>query len=165
MFGGGAGRGVGSVSSLSGRWPSFRGQKADVNGIRVFDDDAHHPTEIRATLAVALSPGGRGPCVWAFFQLHTYSRTLALWGDFCRAFGDADQVLITDIFAGAGPKPITWARSRRWPGRGHRASGGVWHIAHLEEAANYLAQEMQPGDLLLTLGAGDGYRVGEMVLL
>lgn len=134
--------------------------KGEVNGIRVFDDYAHHPTEIRATLAAARHLAGVGR-VWAFFQPHTYSRTLALWGDFCRAFGDADQVLITDIFAARETDHLGASGAGLAAAIVHPA---VRYIAHLEEAANYLAQEMQPGDLLLTLGAGDGYRVGEMVL-
>ena len=134
--------------------------KGEINGIRVFDDYAHHPTEIRVTLAAARHLAGAGR-VWAFFQPHTYSRTLALWGEFCRAFEDADQVLVTDIFAARETDHLGVSGAGLAAAIVHPA---VRYIANLEEVANYLAQEMRPGDLLLTLGAGDGYRVGEMVL-
>jgi UDP-N-acetylmuramate--alanine ligase len=77
--------------------------RGEVNGIRIFDDYAHHPTEIRATLSGARArfPEAR---IWAVWQPHTYSRTKTLFLDFARAFKDADQVIVTEVYAAREPK-------------------------------------------------------------
>lgn len=134
--------------------------KGEIAGLRVFDDYAHHPTEIRATLAAARHLAGRGR-VWAFFQPHTYSRTLALWEAFRHAFDAADQVLVADIFAARETDTLGVSGAALAAALDHPS---VRYVASLDSAAAILANEMQPGDLLLTLGAGDGYRVGEIVL-
>ncbi len=134
--------------------------KGEAAHIRVFDDYAHHPTEIRATLAAARHLVDKGR-VWVVFQPHTYSRTLALWSEFCQAFAAADQVLVTDIFAARETDTLGVSGAALAAAIAHPA---VRYVTSLESAAELLAQALQPGDLLLTLGAGDGYRVGEMVL-
>lgn len=134
--------------------------KGEIAGIRVFDDYAHHPTEIRATLAAARDLAGSGR-VWAFFQPHTYSRTLALWDTFCHAFDAADQVLVGDIFAARETDSLGVSGAALAEAIEHPSAR---YVASLESAAAILVNELQPGDLLLTLGAGDGYRVGDMVL-
>ncbi len=134
-----------------------RGQRG---GVTVVDDYAHHPSEIRATLAAARQ---RFPSrkVWAVFQPHTYSRTSALMDEFARAFRDADHVLVTDIFA---------ARETNTLGvSGHDLAKRMSHpdvryVGDLAAAANLLAAEARGDDVVLTLGAGDVYRVGEMLL-
>ncbi len=128
--------------------------------IVVVDDYAHHPTEIRATLAAART---RYPerAIWAVFQPHTYSRTRALLDDFAAAFADADHVVIVDIFParevddGSVSSHDIIARMEHPDAR---------YIGLLEDAANFLVGRLRPGDVLITLGAGDGYRVGEMVI-
>jgi UDP-N-acetylmuramate--alanine ligase len=134
--------------------------KGQAGGITVVDDYAHHPTEIRATLAAArASYLGRG--VWAVFQPHTFSRTRALLDDFATAFGDADHVLIVDIFParevddGSVTSRDILARMNHPDAR---------YVGSLKDATDYLADHLSPGDLLITLGAGDGYRVGKMVM-
>jgi UDP-N-acetylmuramate--alanine ligase len=134
--------------------------KGQVASITVVDDYAHHPTEIRATLGAArLKFPGRP--IWAVFQPHTYSRTAALADGFAAAFGDADHVLVTEVYA---------ARERHTLG----VSGAdlVRRMDHadaeyaqgLDDAVTTLLARIQPGDVIITLGAGDGHLVGTRVL-
>jgi UDP-N-acetylmuramate--alanine ligase len=134
--------------------------KGEAGGITVVDDYAHHPTEVRANLAAARAryPGRR---IVAYVQPHTYSRTLALLDDWADAFGDADVVRIGDIYAARehdtlGIDSATLARRIQHPDS--QEVGGMTH------AVEQLSHLLQPGDLLLTMGAGDGYKVGEMIL-
>jgi UDP-N-acetylmuramate--alanine ligase len=145
---------------------SFRGVqrrfevKGEVNGIIVIDDYAHHPTQIRTTLRAARE---RYPerTIWAVFQPHTYSRTRALLGEFAASFADADHVVVTDIYA-----------AREFDDLGVSAADIVARMKHpdtryipgLDETSGHLLDHLKPGDVLLTLGAGDGYKVGEDVL-
>lgn len=134
--------------------------KGMAQDITVVDDYAHHPTEIRATLAAA-RVRYPGRLLWVCFQPHTYSRTKLLLAEFARAFDQADHVIITDIYA-----------AREFDTLGVHASDMVAlmnhpdarYIGRTEEAAAYLAQHLRPGDVLLTLGAGDVWQVGEWVL-
>ena len=135
-------------------------QKGESCGIIVVDDYAHHPTEIRATLAAARQ---RYPerAIWAVFQPHTYSRTKALLEEFAASFADADHVIVTDIYA---------ARERDTLGVSgvqvveRMVHPDARHIGGLREVADFLLLHLQPGDVLITLGAGDGYLIGEWVL-
>ena len=124
------------------------------------DDYAHHPTEIEATLAAArLKYPGRP--IWAVFQPHTYSRTATLLGGFAVAFGDADHVVVTEIYA---------AREENTQGVSGSdlvqlmAHPDVCYVPSLEDAASSVLERVQTGDVIITLGAGDGYLIGERVL-
>jgi len=134
--------------------------KGQAGGVLVVDDYAHHPTEIRATLAGARA---RYPdrATWALFQPHTYSRTRALLDDFAAAFADADHVVVVDIFA-AREVDDGSVSSRDIVDRMRHPDAR--YVGPLDDAAAFLAARLRPGDVLITLGAGDGYRVGEMVL-
>jgi UDP-N-acetylmuramate--alanine ligase len=126
--------------------------KAEAGGILVVDDYAHHPTEIRATLATAKECFGRRTLV--VFQPHRYSRVHDLFEDFCRAFHQADVLVVTDIYP-AGEEPLPGvsgeALARGIEEHGHRH---VRFVADLEDVPEAIASELQQGDLLLTLGAG-----------
>ena len=132
-------------------------------GVTVVDDYAHHPTEVRATLAAA-RPGPWDRVV-AVFQPHRYSRTLALHEDFGAAFDDADRIVVTDIY-GAGEQPVPGVSGKlvadavctHLPGR------PVAYLPHRSELAGYLKRTVRPGDVLLTLGAGDIGTLGEEIL-
>ncbi|HRV92176.1 MAG TPA: UDP-N-acetylmuramate--L-alanine ligase [Anaerolineae bacterium] len=134
--------------------------KGEVNGVTVIDDYAHHPTEIRATLAAARTRFGSRP-IWAVLQPHTFSRTLTLLTDFANAFDDADHVIVVDIFP-SREKDEGLVSSQDMVSR--MVHPDARYIGSLAEAADVLAAGLAPDDVLLTLGAGDGYKVGEWVL-
>jgi UDP-N-acetylmuramate--alanine ligase len=155
------------LAEVGGTLQNYRGVqrrfevKGEVNGIVVIDDYAHHPTQIRTTLRAARE---RYPerTIWAVFQPHTYSRTRALLGEFAESFVNADHVVVTDIYA-----------AREDDDLGVSASDIVVRMKHpdaryipgLNEAAGYMLDHLKFGDVLITLGAGDGYEVGEKVLV
>jgi UDP-N-acetylmuramate--alanine ligase len=132
-------------------------------GVTVVDDYAHHPTEVKAILATARAGGARR--VVAVFQPHRYSRTAALHADFGASFGDADRIVLTDIY-GAGEPPVPGvngklvadAVSERLPGR------PVAYLPHRADLVSYLLSAVRPGDMVLTMGAGDITAVGEELL-
>ena len=121
-------------------------------GVRIVDDYAHHPSEIRETLEAARAAFGARTV--AVFQPHRYSRVRDLHDEFCRAFGGADVVAVTDIYP-AGEKPIPGVDGEELA-RGIRDSGhpDVRFLGSLDEVARRLAPELQAGDVVLTLGAG-----------
>ena len=135
-------------------------KKGEVGGIEIFDDYAHHPTEIRATLAAART---RFPqhTIWAMFQPHTFSRTRSLIDDFAGAFNEADQVIIVDIFP-SREKDEGLVSSRDIVAKMNHPN--VHYIGGLPEATDYLAAHLSDPAVLFTMGAGDGYKVGEWVL-
>jgi len=136
--------------------------KGKIRDIPVYDDYAHHPTEIRATLSMARERfSGR---IIVMFQPHRYSRTHHLLEDFGRAFFDADTVYVTDIYP-AGEKAIEGLNGdtvAATMGRyGHK---GALHLATIEEAAEKIAETASPGDVIITMGAGSITRAGDMIL-
>ena len=137
----------------------IRGQAA---GVTVIDDYGHHPTEIRATLAAARQCGFRQ--VHVIFQPHRYTRTRDLMDDFTTAFADADSVFVLDIYA-ASEKPIDGVTAeilaRQIVEKGHREA---IHIASFVEASAAIAALAQPGDMILTLGAGNVSQLGPIIL-
>jgi UDP-N-acetylmuramate--alanine ligase len=137
--------------------------KGEVNGIVVVDDYGHHPTEIQVTLEAVKDnwPERRKVVV---FQPHRYTRTQALLEDFTRSFNNSDFLVVLPIYA-ASEAPISGV-SGEILGRCIRAHGhrNVICVDSLKRCVDYLEHTLVPGDLLLTLGAGDVYRVGEMLL-
>jgi UDP-N-acetylmuramate--alanine ligase len=132
----------------------------EAGGVTVIDDYAHHPTEVAATLSAARLryPTRR---VWAVFQPHTYSRTKALLPDFAHSFDDADQVLLLDIYA-AREKIDLGMHSRLLLDAIHHP--GARYIGSIEDAASYLLAHAEAEDIVVTMSAGDGNRVGQLVL-
>lgn len=155
---GAAAAGLGAHTGVARRF-EHRGQ---VDGVTFVDDYAHLPTEVRAALAAARS-GGWGRVV-AVFQPHRYSRTEALGAEFGTCFADADVLVLTDVYA-AGEAPREGVTGRvvldaavaAGPGRDVRWAGT------LDDVADLLADELRPGDLCLSVGAGDVTRVADMV--
>jgi UDP-N-acetylmuramate--alanine ligase len=129
-------------------------------GVLIIDDYAHHPTEIKATLAAARSgwPGRRIICV---FQPHRYTRTFLLKEQFAKAFVDADRVIITDIYA-ASEKPLPGVSGRTISDQ--LDENKTSFIPKKEQIAQALVGELQAGDIVMTLGAGDIYNVGKELL-
>ncbi len=136
--------------------------KGEARGVLVVDDYGHHPTEVRATLAAARAASGRR--VVCLFQPHRYSRTRHLFEEFCTAFNEADRVVIMDIYP-AGEQPLEGVTGAALCEgiRGHGHKDAV-HISDRAQAVEHLAGALQEGDLLLTLGAGDVWKLGEAVL-
>lgn len=134
--------------------------KGQAGGVTVIDDYAHHPSEIRATLAAARVRFAGHP-LWAVFQPHTYSRLRAFLPGFASAFGDADHVIVTDVFAARERDTLGVSGADVVAQANHPDAR---YIADLEDAATYLLDHVQPGDVIVTLSAGDGNLVGQMVL-
>ena len=147
---------------------SFRGVdrrfqiKGVQNGVTVVDDYGHHPTEIRATLQAARECGyGR---VLVLFQPHRYTRTRDLLEDFTTAFGDADSLQVLDIYA-ASEQPIPGVSGEALAEKIRAASGRiVGYAGSIEEGVDRLAKDARPGDLILTLGAGNVSQASAMLL-
>ncbi len=129
-------------------------------GVTVIDDYAHHPTEIAATLAAARQrfPGRR---LWAVWQPHTFSRTKLLLDEFAACFGDADRVVALDIYPSRETDDLGISTATVLEKMTHP---NAIHIPKREEAAAYILDRIRPGDVVLTLGAGDGDAVGRWVL-
>jgi UDP-N-acetylmuramate--alanine ligase len=149
-----------------GRRFTVRGTKALTPGgaeVVVVDDYGHHPAEIRATLAAARAGFPERRIVVAF-QPHRYTRTRDLLDDFAGAFADAAQLFVTDIYA-AGEAPIAGISSAHLVEK-MRARGqlGARHVPRRAELAAIVAASLQPGDLFITLGAGDIGLVGDDLL-
>jgi UDP-N-acetylmuramate--alanine ligase len=134
--------------------------KGVTSGVTVVDDYAHHPTEIRATLSAAR---GNYPDreIWAVWQPHTFSRTKALLDGFAAAFDDAEHVLVTPIYAARETDDLGIGSADVVARMDHPDARVV---AGLDQAVDVLADEVQLGDVVLTLGAGDGYVIGERLL-
>jgi len=137
--------------------------KGEVDGITVIDDYGHHPTEIRATLAALRGAWPQRRLV-VLFQPHRYSRTAGLLPEFCHAFHDADLLLLSDIYA-AGEEPIAsvagdaLAQALRRHGQ-----KGVEYVPELGQLPAAVAARLGRGDVVLTLGAGNIWRIGEQIL-
>ncbi len=145
-----------------GRRFEILGEPSD---IVVMDDYAHHPTEIRATLAAARRALGRFTTV--VFQPHLYSRTQLLMDDFARSFADANRVIVTEIYA-AREQPIPGVTGEALAERIRAADGQerdkVEFIADRQTLVSRLATESRPGDLVISMGAGDIREVGEALV-
>jgi UDP-N-acetylmuramate--alanine ligase len=133
--------------------------KGEKKGIAVIDDYAHHPTEIKATLAAARSryPGRR---IWAVWQPHTYSRTQALFHEFTLAFKDADEVIVTEVFASREAKQ-EFSSAEVVSAMPHASAR---YIETLADTTKHLLKHLRSGDVLLVLSAGDADMVSIDVL-
>lgn len=131
----------------------------EVDGVIVVDDYAHHPTEVKATLAGARAAGFER--VWAVFQPHRYSRTDALGADFGSAFGDADHVVLMDVYsAGEAPIPGVSGKTVLDALLLHEPRTQAAYFPHRGDIEGYIADRVRPGDLVLTMGAGDVTTMG-----
>ncbi len=164
--------GLPPIAELIAALESFPGmarrleRKGTRSGAVIYDDYAHHPTEVAASLAALreLSPGR----LIAVFQPHLYSRTKALASRFGRALSAADEIGVLDVYpareepvgplAGVSGLDVAEAAADAAPGR------PVWWLGDLDRAESLLAQHLGEGDLLVTVGAGDVYRLGERLV-
>ena len=148
--------------------------KGEVSGIRIFDDYGHHPTEIMATLKAAKEAikqnsklktqnSKRQGRLVVLFQPHRYTRTRDLLNDFFTAFTDADKVILMDIYP-AGEKPLNGINSEVLLKGIKDSVKDIAYIKERGEILNCLDEELKEGDTLITLGAGDVWKIGEEFL-
>lgn len=145
------------VSEAAQALAEFRGTgrrfelRGEAGGVLLIDDYAHHPTEIRASLAAAKVryPQRR---LWALWQPHTFSRTLTLLDAFAQAFSDADEVVVTGVYAARELPPKGFEMRTVLERIEHKS---LQHAADLEEAKAFLLSHLIPGDVLMVLSAGD----------
>jgi UDP-N-acetylmuramate--alanine ligase len=150
----------------------FKGEAKD---IKVFDDYGHHPTEIKATLQAAkegllinshnsesrIQQEGR---LFVLFQPHRYSRTKDLMDEFSYSFKDADFLILLDVYS-AGEKPIEGVSSATLFERIKKnCCNNILYLRDKEEAIKHIISNMRKGDMLLTLGAGDVWKLGDEIL-
>jgi UDP-N-acetylmuramate--alanine ligase len=133
--------------------------KDEIGGVMIVDDYGHHPAEIKATLNAARKGWERR--IITVFQPHRYSRTAALFDDFTTAFYETDQLIVLDIYA-AGEEPIADINSERLAaqisGHGHK---DVHYLADRDKAIEHLLANCQEGDIVITMGAGNVWQIGE----
>ncbi|MCR5128329.1 MAG: UDP-N-acetylmuramate--L-alanine ligase [Lachnospiraceae bacterium] len=136
-------------------------KKGEIGGVTILDDYAHHPTEIRATLTAAKNYPHKK--LWCVFQPHTYTRTKAFLEDFADALSLADAVILTDIYA-AREQNTVGVTSRDLLARLEAKGGETHYFSYFDDIENFLLLNAQPGDVVLTMGAGDVVQVGEHLL-
>ncbi len=136
-------------------------KKGEVGGVTVIDDYAHHPQEIAATLKTAKNYPHKK--LWCVFQPHTYTRTAALLDDFAQALLEADEVILADIYAAREVNTLGIS-SRDIQEKITKAGGKAHYIPSFDEIETFILANCVPGDLLITMGAGDIVKVGERLL-
>jgi UDP-N-acetylmuramate--alanine ligase len=140
--------GVAKFRGVGRRWEN----RGTVAGVSLYDDYAHHPTEVAAVLSAARAvAGGR---IWAVFQPHLYSRTERFSEEFGEALAEADVVVVTDVF-GAREEPVPGITGELVAEAARAAGAEVHYVPHRFELADFLAERVGRGDLVLSLGAGD----------
>ena len=135
--------------------------KGSFDGVEVFDDYAHHPTEIRATLTTAQKYPHK--TLWCVFQPHTYSRTRAFLKDFADALALADKIVLADIYAAREKDPGDIS-SRDIARLLTEAGKEVWYFPTFDEIEKFLKKNCINGDMLITMGAGNIVNVGEALV-
>ncbi len=135
--------------------------KGTVGGVTIVDDYAHHPTEIRATLNSAANFPHKK--LWCVFQPHTYTRTKALLDDFADALTLADEIVLCDIYA-AREKNTVGISSKDLQKKICELGGTCTYLPTFDAIENFLLEHCAPGDLLITMGAGDVVNIGEKLL-
>ena len=136
-------------------------RKGEVNGAIVLDDYAHHPTEIKATLKAAKEfPHNKIMCI---FQQHTYSRTRTLWNEFVAAFGDADELILTHIYA-AREKYDGVTDPQKLAKEIQETGVNAKYIDDFDDIAKYVKENAQEGDIVFTMGAGDVTEIGGKII-
>ena len=132
------------------------------NGARIIDDYAHHPTEIKATLSAAQNV--KHDKLWCVFQPHTYTRTKALFDDFVDSFSQVDYLILADIYAArekdiynVSSKKLAEAMQEKYPAR------NICYMSSFSDIAKHIGDHIGSDDIIITMGAGDIYKVGQML--
>ncbi len=156
----GLGVGIETIARALGRFVGAERRlevKGERDGVLVVDDYAHHPAEVRASLAACRQWGRR---IVLVFQPHRYTRTRAFMNELAQALEDADQTFVLDVYP-AGEVPLEGVDALELV---RRAGSAVVYAGPLEELPSRLRDVLKPGDLLLTMGAGNVWQVGERFL-
>ncbi len=135
--------------------------KGEIGGIKIYDDYAHHPTEVIATLTAAKNIPHHS--LWCVFQPHTYTRLRQHLTEFAQALSLADKIVLADIYAAREKNPGDIS-SRDLERELQKLGKEVYYFPGFDEIENFLLQNCMNGDLLITMGAGDIYKVGEKLL-
>jgi UDP-N-acetylmuramate--alanine ligase len=136
--------------------------KGEAAGVTIVDDYGHHPTEIRVTLEAARQKWPEKK-IWCVFHPHTFTRTKALLSDFAKSFGAVDKTIVIDIYGSA--REQTGGISSRDLAEAIKKEGGeAIYIPTIAESADFLVQKVKSGDVVITMGAGDVWRVGEILI-
>lgn len=146
-----------SLQNFEGTWRRFECKGKMKSGALVYDDYAHHPTEIKATLRAAREKFGKQKII-AVFMPHLFSRTKDFLKEFGKSFGDADEVIIADIFP-AREKDDGTVHSRGLVAEIKKHGKNARHIGEMDEIEKFLRKYATKGDVIMTIGAGDIYRV------
>jgi UDP-N-acetylmuramate--alanine ligase len=136
-------------------------RKGSFHGVTVIDDYAHHPTEIKATLTTA-QPIKTGT-LWCVFQPHTYSRTKSFMAEFAQALSLADKVVLADIYA-ARETDNLGISSETLQKEIQKLGTDCYYFPSFEEIEKFLLENCTKDDTLITMGAGDVYKIGESLL-
>ena len=138
--------------------------KGEVNGIRIYDDYAHHPSEISATLSAARACVSGTQKLWCVFQPHTFSRTKAFLPEFAESLSLADTVVLADIYSASREKDPGDISSGNIEALLREKGKDVYYFHSFDEIENFLFRHCKPGDLLITMGAGDIVSVAESMV-
>ncbi|WP_425447813.1 UDP-N-acetylmuramate--L-alanine ligase [Dethiothermospora halolimnae] len=135
--------------------------KGSINNIKIIDDYAHHPTAIKSTLESIkkISPKK----VWCVFQPHTYTRTKSLLEEFSNSFSKADKVIIPDIYP-AREKDTGLIHSVDLVDKLKKKNVDTIYIKDFDEISSYLLNNCSDGDVVITMGAGDVYKIGDQLI-
>lgn len=154
---------ISTLENFSGTERRFDIIGVTKNGLRIIDDYAHHPTEIKATIDAAKNLPHKH--LWCLFQPHTYTRTIALFEEFAQSFLQADKVILAEIYA-AREKNIHKISSKELASEIKRfyPDKEVYYFEFFDEIANFVLNNAESGDLIITMGAGDIYKVAEIIL-
>lgn len=151
---------ISGLMKCSGTQRRFQ-YKGTTCGITVIDDYAHHPDEITATLNTAAHYPHK--TTWCVFQPHTYTRTKALLDEFGKALSKADKVVLADIYA-AREKNTIGISSKDLMKKIQENGGEAYYFPSFDEIENFLLKNCIDGDLVITMGAGDVYKIGEKLI-
>ncbi len=152
---------VRALNKFRGTDRRFQKKGKIAGGVTLIDDYAHHPTEIKATMKAALSMERK--TLWVVFQPHTYTRTKAFFDDFADALSLADKVVLADIYAAR--ENDTLGMSSELLAEAIRKRGtDSYYFPSFEEIEKFLLKNCQEGDVLITMGAGDVYKIGDSLI-
>ena len=149
------------LESFTGTERRFE-KKGTFGGVTVIDDYAHHPTEMEATLKAAQKYPHK--TLWCVFQPHTFSRTISFRDEICKALSLSDKIILVDIYAAREQDTGVISSKMLAEDIKSKYSKDVYYFSSFDEAENFLLVNCGPGDLLITMGAGNVVKIGEDLL-